>query len=159
MQATRSSGARLHDGAPVRPQIIIGGDRDRAVHLAGQAGGTGPERLLLDDGIDNTFLVLHPLGCAQPFPFEVLDELLGGEGLLRKVGRAAVLAAAAAGAGIEIEYLPPGEASDLVDPELLCVLEVLDRSNRTAGGRLHTPEEHVEGGGDDVQEPAEDDIG
>ena len=61
--------------------LIKGGDRHRAVHLAGEARGTGPEGLFLDDLVDEAFFVFCAFGCSEPFFFEVLHELLRGEGL------------------------------------------------------------------------------
>ena len=100
-----------------------------------------------------------PLAQSLPFAFQVLDELLRRERFLAQVGRTAVLAAAAARAGIEVEDLSPREAVDLVDAELFCGLEVLNRSDRATRGGLHASEHHVERRRNDVQEPAEYDVG
>ena len=122
--------AQRHDQVPADLEgLVEGGDRDRAVDLAREAGRARPAGLLLDYLIEKPFLILHACGRTKPLALQVLDQLLRRERLLAQVGGAPVLAPAAARAGVQVEDLPPGEAVYPVDAELLGSLEIGDRGD------------------------------
>ena len=94
--------------------------------LAGAAGGAGPEHVLADR-LDQVRARVAEGDLAY-----LLDDLHGRERLTRVPGRAAVLAALAARAGVGVVDVLPGEIGDLVDPELLHpLLFQVDGGDRT----------------------------
>ena len=133
-------------------------DQHRAFLLAGAAGDAGPDLVLLDRVADQ-FLGCRsfaPLlcGCVAHRLIEVFasvdDDHLWIERLTGQKGRALLLAAAALGAGIEVEQVLPRPLGDGAHAVVLGVLEI-DRRQLGAdpGGQL--AEEDVGDGDDDVQ--------
>ena len=93
----------------------------------------------------------------QPIGLQVLDHLLRRERFPGEIGRAAVLAAAAARTGIGVEDLLPGELLEFPDAERLRGLKVPDRLDITR--RLKRGHEVVGRRRDDVEQPRVGDVG
>ena len=113
-------------------------DVDRALVHAGAAVGAGPQHLRVDDAVLRRRADQRPGGLGEDVGgqgvalllageqvgrlgervvAQVQDELLGGQRLAGRPGRALRLAAAALGAGAQVEHALPGEVLDLADAE------------------------------------------
>ena len=93
----------------------------------------------------------------QPEGFQILRQLLRRQRLAGQIGRAAVLAASAARAGVGIKNLLPGELFQLADAERFGVFKVADRLDVT--GRFARTEEMVGRGRDDVEQSGIGNVG
>src|SRR5919106_4700789 len=154
--------AQLHDGVDVL-------DVDRALLDAGPAGGARPEHVgpdhLLDQvavehgrvvaaGVVPVGLAEQERGLLEQVVAQVGDDQLGRERLAGVPGRALVLAAAALGAGGQVEQLLEVEVLDLAGDEDVLLGHLLG-IDPGGGHRAHglgaAGEGDVERGGEDVQ--------
>ena len=125
-----------HDGAGdlalLQHQVAAHGDdladrlyADRARLLAGAAGGACPQLVFGHHPVNQSRAIgvrcglSVPLASEQSRPLlhqvslELLDQLLGREGLPGEVRGTDLLASPAAGAGVEVEQVLPGQVLDL----------------------------------------------
>ena len=99
-------------------------DVHRADVLTGPAGGAGPEHVaghrgtVAHDGLNRLNVAAqNGVGLGQQVHLEVMDDLFGRKGLVRVGCRALLLAAAALGAGIQVEHILPVQFTDPAQAE------------------------------------------
>ena len=98
-------------------------DEDRALLVAGAAGGARPDHILADHAAHQGLAVPVPLAMGQQVVAKVDDEPLRRERLPRRPGGAGVLTPAALGAGHEVQEVLARKRLDRRDPEVFRLLQ------------------------------------
>jgi hypothetical protein len=111
--------------------------------------------LLFSHDIPDELEISLPSQWTLHMPFEILNDLLGIEGLLSEMGRTGFLAPTAPGAGVELQEVFPGKLFNPSDTVALRCVEI-DLAQGSFG--LHISEENVKRGGEEVKEPSKEDI-
>jgi len=129
--------------------LVLAGTAGQAVPYGVEAHGLGQRYAALARDVDVQYRYRHETRCVhQQLLAELVGDLLRGQLLLGVVGGTGLLAAAALGAGVAVQELPPGVVLDAPHAEHLLRLEVGDGLEDTRG--LKATEEDVGGGTEDV---------
>jgi hypothetical protein len=155
----------LHEVAAHVDDLVDVLDEHGARLLAGAANVAGPQRLVLDDRTDDVLadhrrlravavglrtdaLGDHLVLVGVEIVAQVEQQLAGRERLAGRGGGTLRRTAAALGAAVHVQDLFPSELVDVRGPVARRVLQILLGERP---GRLELLEEHVRGGGDDVE--------